>query len=213
MTRRSPHLLALVTSTETGDRDPSRGSILDGALAMFLDVGIRRTTLSDIAKRSGISPATLYRRFDNKSTLVQAVAMREVRRFLADADDVLAELADSDAETQVVELGLAVLDGTRRNRLLTRLLETEPELILPLLTTNAGPVVGMGREYLANFFRRLQVEGKIPELDPEPISEVLARLALSISLTPESALPLDDEKATRAILRSLILPVIGLGRD
>ncbi|MFD4428704.1 TetR/AcrR family transcriptional regulator, partial [Nocardia sp. NPDC058497] len=36
--------------------------LLDSALSAFLDFGIKRTSMGEIARRAGISPATLYRR-------------------------------------------------------------------------------------------------------------------------------------------------------
>jgi AcrR family transcriptional regulator len=204
---------ALFSVPESEDEpDASRGAILDGALAAFLDVGVRRTSMGDVARRSRISPATLYRKFAGKSGLVEAVALREVRRFLADMDDTLeaTRRAGGDAEEQVITLGLSVIDWIRRNRLLRRLLETEPELVLPLLTTQGTPVLTLGRTYLRGVLERLQREGVLPKYDPDPIAETLARLALSLALTPESVLPLDDDDAARALFRAHIVPALGL---
>jgi AcrR family transcriptional regulator len=192
--------------------DASRGAILDGALAAFLDVGVRRTSMGDVARRSRISPATLYRKFAGKSGLVEAVALREVRRFLADMDDTLEATRQEggNAEEQVITLALTVIDWIRRNRLLRRLLETEPELVLPLLTTQGAPVLDLGRTYVRGVLERLQREGVLPPYDPDPIAETLARLALSLALTPESVLPLDDDAAARALFRAHIVPALGL---
>src|SRR5689334_15800639 len=146
MATKPDRLLNLVRSAgHPADSDASRGSVLDGALEAFLDLGMRRTSMGDIARRSGISPATLYRRFASKSAVVQAVGIREVRRFLADVDDLLADLDEqgADVETLLTELGFAVIDGIRRNKLLQRLLRTEPEIVLPMLTINGGPVIAL----------------------------------------------------------------------
>jgi len=204
-------LLGLVRDTDhAADSDASRGSVLDGALEAFLDLGMRRTSMGDIARRSGISPATLYRRFASKSAVVQAVGNREVRRFLADADDLLAELHDqgADVETVLTELGYAVIDGIRRNKLLQRLLRTEPEILLPLLTVDGGPVIAVGREYLTDFIRGLQRQRKLPPYDAEPLAEIMARLAVSFALTPQSVIALDDPDATRATVRAFLVPAV-----
>ena len=37
--------------------------VLDAARACVLDVGVRRTTMTDVARRAGVSRMTLYRRF------------------------------------------------------------------------------------------------------------------------------------------------------
>lgn len=204
--------LLVVGESDDEARDASRGAILDGAIAAFLDVGMRRTSMGDVARRARISPATLYRKFAGKTGLIEAVWLREARRFLADMDDTLEDVrrAGGDAEDQVVSLAFAVIDAIRRNRLLARLLQTEPELILPLMTTQAGPVLALGRDYVTGVLTRLQDEGLLPAFDPEPVAEVLARLSLSLALTPESVLPLDDEEKSRALFRAHIVPALGL---
>jgi AcrR family transcriptional regulator len=197
---------------EEPEADASRAAILDGALAAFVDVGVRRTSMGDVARRSRISPATLYRKFTGKSGLVEAVALREARRFVADMADLLEDVRRSggDAEEQIVELALAVIDHLQRNKLLRRLLQTEPELVLPVLTTGGAPVLALGRDYLTGVLRDFQADGLMPDFDPVPMAEVLARLSLSFALTPDTALPLDDQEATRAILRAHIVPALGL---
>ena len=115
------------------EADASRAAILDGALAAFVDVGVRRTGMGDVARRSRISPATLYRKFAGKSGLVEAVALREARRFVADMADLLEDVRRSggDAEEQIVELALAVIDHLQRNKLLRRLLQPSPSWSSP----------------------------------------------------------------------------------
>lgn len=211
MATKPERLLGLVRDSDySADSDASRGAVLDGALEAFLDLGMRRTSMGDIARRSGISPATLYRRFASKSAVVQAVGIREVRRFLADADDLLAELNEqgADVETLLTELGFAVIDGIRRNKLLQRLLRTEPELVLPMLTVNGAPVLDLGREYLTDFMHGLQRQGRLPSYDVEPLAEMMARLAVSFALTPQSVIPLRDADATRDAIRAFLVPAV-----
>ena len=188
--------------------DDEQTAVLDGALSAFLDFGIRRSSMNEIARRAGISPATLYRRFAQKSDLVQAVGLREVRRFLAAVD---AEVdPDLPAEEQIVALLMAFLSGLRRNRLLNSLLATEPETVLPALTIDGAPVLALGREYLAEIIRRLQATGAAEEYDPDPVAEMIARVALSMALTPDSTMPLQDDAAARAFARRHIAVVYRL---
>lgn len=188
----------------SGERDIPR--ILDGALAAFLEFGIRRTSMGEVAKRSKLSPATLYRRFAQKNDLVRAVAIREAQRFIEEVDARIDPAAS--AEDQVVEGFVGFTLGVRNNRLLTRLLVTEPEFTLPLLTTDAGPFLALGRDYLAGITRRLQAEGKLQAYDPEPVAEMLARLALSLVLTPDGVIPVDDVRAARAFAREYITALV-----
>ena len=182
--------------------------MLDGALSAFLDFGIRRSSMTEIAHRAGISPATLYRRFAQKSDVVMAVGLREVRRLL---DAVDAQVDQSlPAPEQIAALFVAFLGGLRRNELLLRLLDTEPETVLPALTTNGEAVLGLGRDYLADGIRRLQASGQVEDYDPEPVAEMIARVALSMALTPQTSLPLRDEAEARRFAREHIAAVYRL---
>lgn len=196
-------LLALVRAGPSGDAD--RVDVLDGALEAFMDYGIRRTSMGEIARRSGVSPATLYRRFAQKADVVQAVGLREVHRLLADVDRrVDRRLA---ADDQIVELYVAFLGGLRRNELLARLLVTEPETVLPLLTVKGAPVLELGRAYLVEVIGRLQDGGGLARYDPEPVAEIMARVALSMVLTPETAIPVADDEEARRFARRHITAV------
>ena len=201
MTRRAPGLLALVRSIA----DDSNTDVLDAALQSFLDFGIRRTSMGEIAKRAHISPATLYRRFAQKSEIVQMVGLREVRRFV---DSVEARIDHSTpADEQLVELFVAFADGLRSNQLMRRLLDTEPEIVLPFLTTQGGPVLALGTEYVAEFIERLQDAGQLPRYEARPVAEMLARIALTMPLLPQTSIPIGDSEAARQFAREHLVAI------
>ncbi|WP_067893086.1 TetR/AcrR family transcriptional regulator [Nocardia vaccinii] len=199
-------LLPLVRDAAPEDRN--QATVLDAALLAFLDFGIKRTSMVEVARRGGLSLATLYRRFAGKSDLIQAVGLRQAREFIVQVDTVVQRQIDSeaDAEEQIVELFVAFLDGLRSNRLLDRLLTTEPEMVLPYLTVRGAPVIELGRDYLAEFIERLQREGKLARYDPLPLAEMIARTALSMALTPQTVIPLDDDAAMRRFARDHVVP-------
>lgn len=185
---------------------PDVERILDGALSAFLDFGMRRTSMAEIAKRAGLSPATLYRRFAQKQDLVAAVAIREARRFVQSVDARVDRSAP--AGEQIVDGFVAFTSGLRENRLLRRQLETEPEDALPELTLRAGPFLALGRGYLAEHIRRLQADGELAPFDPEPMAEIFARLALSLVLTPDGVIPVDDPAAARRFAAEHLVPLL-----
>ncbi|MBF6426973.1 TetR/AcrR family transcriptional regulator [Nocardia cyriacigeorgica] len=182
--------------------------LLESALSAFLDFGIKRTSMGEIARRAGISPATLYRRFESKNDLVEAVSVREAQRFVADIDARVRTVEGT--ENQLVEIFVAFIAAIARNELLRRLLRTEPELILPRLTTEAGPVLAVGRGYLAGKLRELRDADADADFDADLVAEIMARLAQSLALTPDGLIPLDDEDAARAFSRRTLLPMIGV---
>ncbi|MFI5716379.1 TetR/AcrR family transcriptional regulator [Nocardia sp. NPDC051750] len=188
--------------------DPPADSVqvLDSALSAFLDFGIKRTSMGEIARRAGISPATLYRRFESKNDLVEAVTIREAQRFVVKIDNRVRTVAGS--EDQLVEIFVAFISAIAGNPLLLRLLRTEPDLVLPRLTTEAGPILAVGRTYLAAKLRELSDSGDNADFDPDLIAEIMARLAQSLALTPDGLIPIEDEAAGREFARRTLLPMV-----
>ncbi|WP_069166949.1 TetR/AcrR family transcriptional regulator [Nocardia altamirensis] len=182
--------------------------LLESALSAFLDFGIKRTSMGEIARRAGISPATLYRRFESKNELVEAVSVREAQRFVAMIDKQVQ--AVSGTEDQLVEIFVAFITAIANNELLRRLLRTEPDLILPKLTTDAGPIVAVGRGYLAEKLRELRATEVTHDFDADLVAEIMARLALSLALTPDGLIPVSDRDSAREFARRTLLPMVGV---
>lgn len=198
-----PSILARIMEKPRADGE----QLLESALSAFLDFGIKRTSMGEIARRAGISPATLYRRFESKNDLVEAVSVREAQRFVADIEQRVAGISDN--EDQLVEIFVVFITALAHNELLQRLLRTEPELILPRLTTDAGPILEVGRVYLADKLRGLHGDGAELDFEPDLVAEIMARLAQSLALTPDGLIPLGDKEAARTFARRTLLPMVG----
>ncbi|MGV9817889.1 TetR/AcrR family transcriptional regulator [Nocardia xishanensis] len=189
------------------DKPVSDGEkLLESALSAFLDFGIKRTSMGEIARRAGISPATLYRRYESKNDLVEAVSVREAQRFVAEIDKRVQTVEGT--ENQLVEIFVAFITAIAGNELLRRLLRTEPDLILPRLTTEGGPILAVGRGYLADKLRELRAGDA--DFDADLVAEIMARLALSLALTPDGLIPLGDAEAGREFARRTLLPMVGV---
>jgi AcrR family transcriptional regulator len=116
---------AVVAQVDNPDEITSR--ILAAALEQAELVGMRRTTMEDVARRSGVGRATLYRRFPTKAALIDAVVLAEVRRFLD--GDALARSRGTTFEDRMVYGTVFTVTFLREHALLKKLLRTEPETI------------------------------------------------------------------------------------
>jgi len=52
--------------------------LIDGALSVIADTGLRNLTLASVATHSGVSRASVYRTFENRSALIDAVVAHEL---------------------------------------------------------------------------------------------------------------------------------------
>src|SRR5437764_14249695 len=61
-------------------------AVLDATRASVLAVGVRRTTLTDVARRAGVSRMTLYRLVPDVTTLILEVMSREFAALITAAE-------------------------------------------------------------------------------------------------------------------------------
>ena len=98
--------------------------------------------------------------------------------------------------------GLGALEQSVTNRLL----HSDPDSLLPFLTTEAGPLVRLAGDLLT----AVALDNRVG-VDPAQLAllgEVAARIGLSFVLTRPTLLPVDDPAATAAMLRPMLGPVL-----
>jgi AcrR family transcriptional regulator len=165
-------------SADLGDR------ILDAAVETATIHGLARLSLSDVARRAGISRPTLYRHFSTRDELVAAAVRREAAALIA---QVVAEVqAATDHRAALVATVEATLRYTREHPVLDRIVRTEPETLVPLLVGGWHPdtpgVVADVRGAIEAF-----VVGRYGLDDPvtqRRFADVLARLLVSYAVNP-----------------------------
>ncbi|MBC6459425.1 TetR/AcrR family transcriptional regulator [Actinomadura sp. HBU206391] len=177
--------------------------ILNAALAQFETYGLRRVGMEDVARRAGVARTTIYRRFAGKDQLVQAVILRECRRFLAAIAEAIEDL--STPEDALVEGFVVGLRNARRHPLLSRVLVSEPEAFLPQLGMNGGAMMLAARDLIAERLRRSCPDAGEDFTAP---AEILVRVALSLLLVPGGGLALDDDESVRGFARDHLTRVL-----
>ncbi len=185
--------------------DATRDRLVDAAYAQMLAFGLRRTTMEDIARRAGVGKPTLYRRFADKDAVVQAVIVRECRRSLGVVLRALARVETPEAQ---LVAGFVLATGTAaRHPLIKRLLETEPEVIIPL-SRESGMVIELAQARVTPFFRAYQADGHFVGVDAALVIELLVRLFMSIVLTPSATVRAEDDASVDRLVRGLVLPML-----
>ncbi len=157
---------------QSGDRSSAIADdvLLDAARDALLAVGWSRTTLTDIARRAGVSRMTIYRRWPDTDSLLGDLMAREWTSLLTLSD----EGSQLDRLVHAVTGTVAAMRG---NPLFSRLLELDAELLLPYLLQRPGRSQLLVMDLLADLVRAGQKEGSIRDGDPD----LLARSVLLLS--------------------------------
>jgi hypothetical protein len=92
--------------------------------------------------------------------------------------------------------------------LFDRLLRSEPEVLLPLLTVDGGPVLALYSSLIAELLRAEIQAGRAATADPDCVAEVIARLAMSLVLTSDGTLSLDHPQSMGAHVNLLLLTIL-----
>lgn len=147
---------------------------LDAAREAILAVGWSRTTLTDIARRAGVSRMTLYRRWPDMQTMLADLMTREWGR-VAGAAITPTGPPTGDPLHRITEGVVATVRGLRANGLLRRIIDVDPELLLPYLLDRRGRSQELVALALADLIREGQADGSIRSGDAD-------RLARSVLL-------------------------------
>ena len=157
----------------------TRERILQAAIDTAAVHGVTRLSVLDVAKRAALSRPTLYKHFPSKEVLVAAAVQREAATMAETVRGVVDGIDDPEA---ALEAGvLAALHLVRDHPLLDRIVRTEPEVLVPLLTTDASPVMGALRLPVEDMVVR-----KYPGLDQvarRRVADLLVRLLISYALS------------------------------
>ncbi|MFI0486083.1 TetR/AcrR family transcriptional regulator [Actinomadura sp. 9N215] len=139
-------------------------TVLDAARACVLAVGVRRTTLTDIARRAGVSRMTLYRRWPDVRTIVADLMTRE----WVGLSDSLQPPEDGRAvRPRFVEGLVSGVRAFRDHPLLRKIIEVDPELILPYVLDRCGASQLVFLERFQEALRAGHADGTIRPGHPE----------------------------------------------
>ncbi|MET9803062.1 TetR/AcrR family transcriptional regulator [Streptomyces sp. NPDC006368] len=111
-------------------------AVLDAARDCVLAVGVRRTTLTDVARRAGVSRMTIYRRWPDVRTLVGDLMTRE---WIGLAVTTMST-TDPGAPTRrrLVDGLVAGVRAFRDHPLFRKIVDVDPELLLPYVLDRRG---------------------------------------------------------------------------
>ncbi len=146
--------------------------------------GMGKTTIDDIVKESGVSRATIYRQFPGgrDEVLLETVGWELANYFNRLADQV----RDAPNLAELLRRGLAyAYRSIADHAVLRKMLDTEPDRLLPLLTTESAKSLPFIADFLLPYLRREEEAGRLrPGVDIDRAAEYLARSILSLIGAP-----------------------------
>ena len=143
--------------------------------------------MTDVARRAGVSRMTLYRRFPDLEGVLSALMTREFGRLVADA---AAQAAGATTRERVVAMVVHGSQALAEDPLFVRLLDVDPELLLPYVTQRLGGMqkmaVDAGARALAD------ADGSVrTDAPPEVLSAAVELIARGFVLASHGDLALD----------------------
>ncbi len=172
--------------------------ILQATLELFQVHGIKKTTTNDIARKAGVSPATVYNHFGNKEDLVHATVKYFLTGTAADFRKIVEQDIPYMEKLEQVILYKSEMLGQYQGEFMQTIISEDPEIrhiVESVTQTESTP-------YVIEFYEEGKRQGYInPELSTKTImyySEIIRRgMAAKSSLT-------EDPEHNRRLLQELI---------
>jgi AcrR family transcriptional regulator len=176
-----------------------RERVLEAAYACVARFGMGKTTIDDVAKESGVSRASIYRLFPGgKDQLLRETVGWEMNRFFVRLAEHVYDAPDF---TTLLERGLVFAHRSlMEHEVLQKILVTEPERLLPLLTVEQHRVVHFITAFLVPYLEREREEGRLrPGVDVDQAADYVARMVLSLIASP-GRWDMDDQAAVHTLV-------------
>ena len=175
---------------------------LDAARACILDVGWRRTTLTEVARRAGVSRMTIYRTWADMPTLLADLMTREWTGLVA---TTVGTSTAADPLARLVDDVVATIAALRENELFVRIVELDPELVLPYLLSRRGRSQQLIIDLLGARLREAQAAGSMRDGDPVAMARGMVLAAHGFVLSAHTMVDGDvSADALDAELRTLL---------
>ena len=157
------------------------GAVRDSVLA----VGVRRTTLTDVARRARVSRMTLYRMVPDVEALILSVMTGDFASLLLEA-----EARASRRRTARARLVTMTVDVARRlpdEPLFRRVIDVDPDLLLPYLTERIGSTQRFAIRHVERAIADGQADGSIRKGEPLNEAKRIAESTLTAIMGRMSA--------------------------
>lgn len=168
------------TQRPSGARVPD-DRLLDSVRECVLAVGVRRSTLAEIARIAEVSRMTLYRRFPDVGSALAALMTREFGRLL---DGIRAATPSAaTARQRLVHGASAAVRALASDPLLRTVLDRDATVILPYVVERLGSTQRHAEIFIAELIEQGIADGSIRNTEPSAQVRLVLLLTQSCTLS------------------------------
>ena len=180
--------------------DDVRTRILEATYTCVARYGLGKTTVEDAAREARLSRATVYRYFPGgREQLIGEVVNWEVGRFFSRLRDAVSDAPDF--PTRLVDGLMFAHRAVEEHEVLQKVLQTEPDRLLPPLTVAANRVLVLISAFVAPYLERERLR---PGVAVEDAADYVARMILSYIGT-QGQWDLTDRAEVDRLVRAQVL--------
>lgn len=170
-------------------------------------VGPERIRMGEIAARANVSRASLYRYFASKDDLIRAWTTRELDSIFAAADAAAA--SEENFDDRLAAGFASALLALRAHPVFRAIVGINNTQIMRS-TLESGDALHHARELMLDRFNDAVHAGRLDvgQYDASIAGELIARLAMSFTVAPETVGRLDTEEDVEEFARRYVTPLV-----
>jgi AcrR family transcriptional regulator len=174
-----------------------RERVLEATYECVARYGLAKTTVEDVTRAAKVSRASIYRYFPGgRDELMNAVIAWETGRFFGRLAEAVAGAPDF---ASLLEEALFFAHrAVEEHEVLQKVLQTEPELLLPQLTIESDRVLGFIRQFLVPYLER---ETLRPGMELQQAADYVSRMLLSF-ISNQGRWDLSDRRQVAELVRT-----------
>ncbi|MFC8569686.1 TetR/AcrR family transcriptional regulator [Streptomyces sp. NPDC057245] len=181
-------------------------AVLDAVRDCVLAVGVRRTTMTDVARRAGVSRMTLYRRWPDVRSLVGDLMTRE---WIAVAAGAVPEPRPGGGTLpRIVESMVGGVEAFRAHPLFRKIVDVDPELLLPYVLDRRGASQEALLGLLADALREGHADGSVRRTHVARQARSVLLVVQSYALSLRTMTDEEDPELTSAALLAELRTVL-----
>jgi AcrR family transcriptional regulator len=182
-----------------------RQRILEATYACVARWGLSKTTVEDAAREAGLSRATVYRYFPGgRDELIDAVVSWQ---FLLFFGRLYEEVQGASSLEEVLERGLLFArTALLEHEVLQKMLEIEPDVLMPKLTVESNRTAGLIAGFLVPY---LHEHGMAEGVEVHEAADFLARMILSYISSPGHWDLADPAQVATLVRTELLAGIVG----